>query len=136
MNFITSQAIIPGQLTMFRDVLYRAENKAPHLPCVAQCDCHMPEWADSSYGCSGFCYRWANGDDIVFKRVNAFVSHDLTIIETPFAAACRESEVQLQGGEAQAMEVLVLQRKLNNAKKELRDRDIEDFFNRKKTTNP
>ncbi len=120
---------------MFRDVLYRAENKAPHLPCVAQCDCHMPEWTDSSYGCSGFCYRWANGDDIVFKRVNAFVSHDLTIIETPFAAACRESEVQLQGGEVQAMEVLVLQRKLNNAKKELRDRDIEDFFNRKKTTN-
>lgn len=133
MNFITQQAIIPGQLTMFRDVLYRAENKAHHLPCVAQCDCHMPEWADSSNGCSGFCYRWANGDEIVFRRVNASISHDLSIIETPFAAACRETGVPLQGGEHQAMEVLLLQRKLNDAKKELRDRDIEDYFNRKKT---
>lgn len=74
------QSIIPGQVTKFRDEFFRAELKAPHVPCFAQCDCRMPDFTDA-YGCSGFCYRWANGDDLVFRSVR---EADLFHKDVPF----------------------------------------------------
>lgn len=35
-----------------------------------------------------------------------------------------------QGGEQSAMDLLVLQQKLNKARQELREKEIEDYFNK------
>lgn len=85
------QSIIPGQVTKFRDEFFRAELKAHHVPCFAQCDCRMPDFTDA-YGCSGFCYRWANGDDLVFRSVREadLTINDCVLVETKFMASCRK----------------------------------------------
>lgn len=82
--------IIPGQITQFRDVFFMAEKKHPSLLCVAQCDCRMPSFAEQSFGCSGFCYRWGNGDSVVFKRIDeSEIPENADIIETEFGRDCR-----------------------------------------------
>ena len=89
-QFIQQQNIIPGQLTQFRDEFFRAEKKIPRVPCFMQCDCHMPQFSDA-VGCSGYCYRWANGGVIVFKRVKeSDIPEDVQLVETKFARDSRE----------------------------------------------
>lgn len=81
--------IIPGQTTKFRGLLYRAEKKAPRIPCRMQCDCRLPDYTENNFNCSGFCYRWANGDNIVFRRIDELPLGECVIVETKFARACR-----------------------------------------------
>lgn len=82
--------IIPGQITKFRDDFFVAEKKHPNMPCVAQCECRMPKFTERSFGCSGFCYRWGNGDTLVFKRINeANIPEESPIIETEYGRDCR-----------------------------------------------
>lgn len=35
-------------------------------PCIKQCDMAGMKWHSH---CTGFCYRWENGDDFVFKSI-------------------------------------------------------------------
>ena len=92
--FTQQQNIIPGQITEFRGVFYRAEQRLRKSPCIIQCDCRMPDWANESCGCSGFCYRWANGDNIVFRQVDN-PPDDANVVETRFAHTCRIQSEQL-----------------------------------------
>ena len=91
------QSILPGQVTVFRGVLYKAVKKQPNAPCVAQCDCRMPDFTDA-YGCSGFCYRWANGDDLVFRSVREadLTINDCVLVETKFMASCRTWRIRIE----------------------------------------
>ena len=82
----TQQSIIPGQITEHHGAYFKAEQKIKKVPCVCQCDCRLP----FSNGCSGFCYRWDNGDGLVFKQVHENeLGPDCEIIETEFAKFCR-----------------------------------------------
>lgn len=84
------QNIIPGQVTIHRGVLLRAVQKIPHTPCIVQCECHMPDFTEA-HGCSGFCFRWDNGERIVFKKVeeSELSELDCVLVETKFAKHCR-----------------------------------------------
>ena len=88
------QNILPGQITVFRGVLYKAVKKQPNVPCVAQCDCRMPDWAGNSFGCSGLCYRWDNGDRIVFLYAEEDEITDGIAVETKYAESCRKQMEQ------------------------------------------
>lgn len=84
MKTITKTSIEPGELTERRGAIYVATRRNRQRPCIEQCD--LRGIADHAH-CDGYCWRWANGDDIVFryhKPVAVLTVADKTeVVQTP-----------------------------------------------------
>lgn len=78
-----SESIEVGEITQLRGVFYKAQKRNFSNPCLKQCDA-KDMWSNSKF-CNGFCYRWENGQSVVFKLIDP-PSEDCTITLTPFAA--------------------------------------------------
>ena len=135
MQHNTQKNILPGQITQFRGEYYEAQKRMTSVPCRAQCDCRLPEYCDNKLNCSGFCYRWNNGDEIVFKKLDEVPSDECVIVETEFMSACREFNncQAIKPGVDQkmaALEVQSLERQLKKAKAKLREMEYEKQLER------
>ena len=91
MRYKVQKSIMPGQITVHRDYIYRAEKRSKFFPCIDQCECSMPHFSTAT-GCSGYCHRWSNGGEIVFKRLDAVPDNEI-IVETGFGRMCRLSHM-------------------------------------------
>lgn len=84
MKTITRTTIEPGELTERRGAIYVATRRNRQRPCLEQCD--LRGISNHAY-CDGYCWRWANGDDIVFryhKPVAVLSVADKTeVVQTP-----------------------------------------------------
>lgn len=78
-----SERIEEGEITQLRGVYYKAQKRNFSKSCLKQCDA-KDMWSNSKF-CNGFCYRWENGQSVVFKLIDP-PSDDCTITLTPFAA--------------------------------------------------
>lgn len=80
----TKTTIEPGELTERRGAIYVATRRNRQRPCIEQCN--LRGIANHAY-CDGYCWRWANGDDIVFryvKPVAVLAPGDKTeVVQTP-----------------------------------------------------
>ena len=86
-RFIVQNDILPGQVTMLGIDLYMAEKRRPHVPCIQQCDLRN---RDGMTRCRGFCFRWSNSDEIVFRHIEEWeLKKEQKIVETEFARSCR-----------------------------------------------
>lgn len=56
-------------------------------PCLMQCDLAYTPYHAS---CSGYCYRWANGEDFVFVNADLDGMKSVTFVETPISRQYRE----------------------------------------------
>lgn len=102
MNYITKETIEPGEITITSIGYVVAEPKL-YGKCRFQCelyDSHKPcklrnsygQWIDHYGNCNGFCYRWKNGDDIVFKKLKREITEEDTIVETKRMNQIRNKE--------------------------------------------
>lgn len=84
MKTITKTRIEPGELTERRCAIYVATRRNRQRPCIEQCDLRG---ISNHAHCDGYCWRWANGDDIVFryhKPVAVLAVADKTeVVQTP-----------------------------------------------------
>lgn len=80
----TKTTIEPGELTERRGAIYVATRRNRQRPCIEQCD--LRGISNHAY-CDGYCWRWTNGDDIVFryqKPVAVLTVADTTeVVQTP-----------------------------------------------------
>ena len=53
----------PCDIVVILDDVYRVEPRIQGRPCSEQCHLHNGET------CRGYCWRWDNADDIVFRRI-------------------------------------------------------------------
>lgn len=83
---------MPGQITTLRGDYYRAEALSKLKPCTEQCDCKM-----RGGQCTGFCFRWANGEAVVFKATYPKEGQDITVVETQYMADCRKQQEEAHG---------------------------------------
>lgn len=60
---------------------YRAEARISGRPCASQCQLYDHD----AERCTGYCYRWDNLDDIVFRRIMpvGMLASDATVVVTP-----------------------------------------------------
>lgn len=78
-----------GDIVHHHGDMLRVLRKKPHIPCHYQCGLFDAE----EERCSGFCWRWKNFDDIVFKKASDFrIGDDIVITETEFQEQCRRDE--------------------------------------------
>lgn len=63
MNHKTATRIEPGETTDLDKRVYLAETWDKTRPCTEQCDMASGE------RCNGFCFRWANTDEVVFRYI-------------------------------------------------------------------
>lgn len=98
-SYIQSKEIKPGQFTEHDGYIFVAVAKSKRMPCRYQCDCKARLASEDSMRCSGYCYRFTNFNDIVFKKVKTIESvgedEEITLVETQFGKACREFAQQL-----------------------------------------
>lgn len=84
MKTITRTTIEPGELTERRGAIYMAARRNRQRPCIEQCDLRGIALHNH---CDGYCWRWDNGDDIVFryhKPVAVLAVADKTeVVQTP-----------------------------------------------------
>ena len=83
----TSNTIEAGDIVHHHKRLWLVETMQAGSPCSAQCAMYDAD-ADK---CCGYCYRWANGDDKVFRYLlPATAVKDATeVVETPDLLAAR-----------------------------------------------
>ena len=88
---ITS-TIEPGDMAVFDNKLWYAVVFDPTLPCSAQCGMYDKE-ADR---CPDHCYRWKEGDGIVFRYVidAGLVKDDTEVVQTPDPIMLRYAGVE------------------------------------------
>ena len=60
-----SATIEPSDVVVVEGWVYRADIIDPDMPCRTQC----AFWDAESMRCRGFCLRWENGSDVVFRRI-------------------------------------------------------------------
>ncbi len=65
MIVVKKKNIEPGDLVAYRDRIYMAVSWDKSMPCASQC--HL--FKESR--CTGYCYRWANGEEVVFRDIIA-----------------------------------------------------------------
>ena len=84
MKTITRTTIEPGELTERRGAIYMAARRNRQRPCVDQCDLRGIALHNH---CDGYCWRWDNGDDIVFRYVKPVavlaVDDKTEVVQTP-----------------------------------------------------
>lgn len=85
-TYVQAELILPMEYTEIKGNLFIAVKKDTLSSCVDQC--HAKGFFGNKI-CSGYCYRWKNGDDIVFKRA-AEPTTDYKVVETAYGRTCRE----------------------------------------------
>lgn len=60
-------------------ILFKAVIMDESLPCTSQCA--MAGIKDHAF-CAGFCYRWENGENFVFKEAEVDGKKNVTVTET------------------------------------------------------
>lgn len=84
MKTITRTRIEPGELTERRGAIYVATRRNRQRPCIEQCDLRGIALHAQ---CDGYCWRWANGDDIVFRYHKPVavlsVADNTEVVQTP-----------------------------------------------------
>ena len=95
----TSNTIEAGDMVHHHERLWLVETMRAGRPCSAQCAMYDAD-ADK---CCGYCYRWANGDDKVFRYLlpDTAVKEATEVVETPDLLAARITA----GGDAGCEEV-------------------------------
>ena len=83
MIHVQRERIEPGEITEHRGVMLCAVSRNKRISC-SNCECKGQDFMLSDRRCSGFCYRWENGDALVFKRVTHLADVN-EIVETNFA---------------------------------------------------
>lgn len=80
-----STRIEPGELTATRDKVYLAATLIHGKPCSEQCAMF------AGGRCSGYCYRWDNGDDVVFRFLlpDTLIGKDTEVVQTPDAIGAK-----------------------------------------------
>lgn len=66
-TIIHKNYISPGDIVVVQDVTFRAEPMVKGISCMEQCDATFKR----NPHCSGRCYRYVNGEDVVFKKIDA-----------------------------------------------------------------
>ena len=71
----------PCDVVVVGSDVYRAEARIPGRPCASQCQLYDHD----AERCTGYCYRWDNLDDIVFRRIMdvATLANDAVVVVTP-----------------------------------------------------
>lgn len=79
MKTITKTNLEVGDLVHHEGRVWLAERMDATRPCEVQCAMH------DGTSCHGFCYRWDNGDDFVFRFIlpDMAVKEATTIVATP-----------------------------------------------------
>lgn len=74
--------IEPSDIVVVDGTVYRASTKDGTFPCIVQCDFY-----DGNAGrCRGYCYRWGNCGEVVFRRLMdaRMLSAEAVVTATPF----------------------------------------------------
>lgn len=77
-KYIKRNEIHPGEYTEISECLYIAVKRDRSKPCLEQCYC--TGFFGRRY-CNGFCFRWDNEADIVFKEAGT-PKGDYTVVVT------------------------------------------------------
>ena len=88
-TYKTKSLILPGEHTELNDIIFTAVERKRDIPCIEQCDAVLER---NAY-CSGFCTRWSNCGDIVFKKM-AVVPDNIELVETKFAYEGRKEALK------------------------------------------
>ena len=82
MNINRKNDIDPSDIVVVDGTVYRADLMDKHFPCIVQCHMYDAEAAR----CRGFCYRWGNGVEVVFRRLMdaRLLSAEAVVTATPF----------------------------------------------------
>ena len=64
MKTIEKTRLEPSDLVVIDGEVYRTDTRIHGKPCKDQC--HL---VDATGGCRGYCWRWDNADDIVFRHI-------------------------------------------------------------------
>ena len=85
MNTIERTTLEVGDLVHHAGKVWIAERMDATRPCEVQCAMH------DGTTCPGYCYRWDNGDDFVFRFIlpDMAVKDTTTIVATPDLLAAR-----------------------------------------------
>lgn len=81
MKVKTATMIEPGELVANKDDLYMAVAFVKGMSCTSQCAFFDPKRGR----CSGYCLRWDNWDEVVFRRIlpMAATKADTEVVSTP-----------------------------------------------------
>lgn len=79
MNTIERTTLEVGDLVHHEGKVWIAERMDANRPCEVQCAMH------DGTGCHGYCWRWDNGEDFVFRFIlpDMAVKEATTIVATP-----------------------------------------------------
>lgn len=87
-TYVQADVILPMEYTEIKGNLFIAIKQDGLSPCTDQC--HAKGFFGNKI-CTGYCFRWKNGDDIVFKRANEPTT-DYVVVETAYGRTCREGK--------------------------------------------
>lgn len=89
-NYVIQENILPGQYTYLRNEIFMAEPRVKHSDCVLTCQAKtFPKVCEHPTPCTGFCHRWRNGNEILFRKVDETVEKPPYLVETHFMASAR-----------------------------------------------
>ena len=79
MKTVTKTTLEVGDLVSHAGKVWLAERMDNHRPCEVQCAMH------DGTTCPGYCWRWDNGEDFVFRFIlpDIAVKDATTIVATP-----------------------------------------------------
>lgn len=81
MKEIEKKRLEPSDIVVVGDWAYRVDVPVKGRPCSEQC--HL--FSVGNGRCPGFCWRWGNPDEIVFRRLlpEELLAHDAPVCVTP-----------------------------------------------------
>ena len=84
MKTIEKTRLEPSDLVVVDGEVYRTDTRIHGKSCAEQC--HL---VDATGGCRGYCWRWDNADDIVFRHIISarLLSPDACVCVTPMWSA-------------------------------------------------
>lgn len=88
-RYKTTERLTEGDIVEYGvdDIPYMAVRLDETKPCMAQCS--MAYCKEHAF-CSGFCYRWENGEDFVFVNADLEPQKSVTFVESPISRQYRE----------------------------------------------
>ena len=77
----TSTTIEAGDLVELQGTVYLAATWDATRPCASQCSMY----SHAKERCTGYCYRWDNGDAVVFRKLlpTTLLAPDTEVVRTP-----------------------------------------------------
>jgi hypothetical protein len=99
MKTIEKTRLEPSDLVVIDGEVYRADTRIHGKSCKDQC--HL---VDATGGCRGYCWRWDNADDIVFRHIISatLLSSKAEVCVTPMWREWEEDELKTHNGAQRA----------------------------------